>query len=64
MMVENLVMSSQAKDVFCIWLVSPLLRKSLIYINASLYIVGTLYTLFKHMLCTCRMRTKDVGYDT
>ena len=28
MMVENLAMSSQAKDVFCIWLVSPLLRKS------------------------------------
>ena len=27
MMVENLAMSSQAKDVFCIWLVSPLLRK-------------------------------------
>ena len=31
MMVENLTMSSQTKDVFCIWLVSPLLRKSLHY---------------------------------
>ena len=26
MMVENLAMPSKAKDVFCIWLVSPLLR--------------------------------------
>ncbi|CAB4029944.1 Hypothetical predicted protein [Paramuricea clavata] len=29
MMVENLAMSSQAKDVFCIWLVSPLLQLQL-----------------------------------
>ncbi|CAB4008886.1 FERM domain-containing FRMD8P1 [Paramuricea clavata] len=28
-MVENLAMSSQAKDVFCIWLVSPLLQLQL-----------------------------------
>lgn len=29
MMVENLAMSSQAKDVFCIWLASPLLQLQL-----------------------------------
>lgn len=29
MMVENLAMSSQAKDVFCVWLVSPLLQLQL-----------------------------------
>ncbi|XP_046849264.1 FERM domain-containing protein 8-like isoform X2 [Xenia sp. Carnegie-2017] len=29
MMVENLAMSSQAKDVFCIWIISPLLQLQL-----------------------------------
>ena len=45
-MVENLAMSSQAKDVFCIWLVSPLLRKSFFtFVLVIIYLVSN--TLMK-----------------
>lgn len=65
MMVENLAMPSQAKDVFCIWLISPLLRKSLSHVLSLFAIMKYFLMLDIHSsVLVFRLKTVRITFSS